>query len=154
LYANTLKNSYPILNVHGDDLPNSCSPSQKKKLQDFLTKQLNKNLNPDNAWRLIETMLCAEKTENNQQLIQHIVPSKIRLTTSASGDKDAIRWIKKDDDLIDTLMSKGQAWDAQFEFTTNKVILRFAPNEACMRTRTMQFIKNKWSLIAISEACD
>jgi hypothetical protein len=152
--ADPSKKAHPALKVHGDELPNSCSSIEKDKLQKILISEINKNSDSNGAWRLVETLLCASDTKNDRLLLQSSLPSKIRLTASASGEKDVVRWVKRDSELIDSLMAKGQAWNATFEVSSNRLKLQFNPDEACIRTRTIQFLKGKWNLVAISEACD
>lgn len=152
--ADASKKVYPALKVHGDELPNSCTPVEKRKLQKHLASELGKNSDSNGAWRLIETLLCADDVQSNKLLLQSSLPLKIRLTASSTGEKDLVRWVKRDSELISSLMSKGQAWNATLESVSNKLILQYVPDEACIKTRTMQFLKGKWSLISLSEACD
>jgi hypothetical protein len=152
--ADASKQAYPALKVHSDELPNSCAPVEKSKLQKSLVSKVGKNSDSDGAWRLIETLLCADDAKSNKLLLQSSLPSKIRLTASSTGEKDLVRWVKRDSELINSLMSKRQAWNATVEFASNKLTLQYVPDEACIRTRTMQFLKGKWSLISIGEACD
>ena len=152
--ADTSKNIFPSLKVHGDELANSCAPVEKIKLQKSLASEIEKKWDLIGAWRLIEVLLCADDTQSNKLLLQSSLPQKIRLTASSTGEKDLIRMVKRDNELVNSLMSKGQAWNATLESESNKLILQYASDEACTRTRTMQYLKGKWSLISISEACD
>jgi hypothetical protein len=103
---------------------------------------------------LIDVLLCGDHSSKNKRYLTKSTAQKIRSASYSSGDNDETIWIKRDENLIDSLISSGQAWNAYIQTSKNEIQLTYASDEACIKTRTLQLSKGTWKLIDIGEACD
>lgn len=152
--ANSKEIRYPTLKIQGEDRPNACSPESKKNLQQSVLNSKEEYKKRPEAWRLIDVLLCGDYSSENRRYLTESTAPKLRSTSESTGDNGEAIWIKRDQNLIDSLISNGQAWDAYIQTSRNEIQLTYASDEACIKTRTFQFAKGTWRLIAIGEACD
>lgn len=133
------------LNVQGEEFSSACTPQNKATLSAQL---------PAEAWVLVETLLCEKKSATSRAYIANHTYKTVKYEISSTGDKDEAKRILADAELIDSLQSEGEAWDADLMATENEITIRYRPNEACVHGRTLQLKKRKWKIIGLSEACD
>lgn len=143
---------YRTLQLHGDELPSACAPG--KLGQVYQAVMLTKVPEPTQATTLVQTLLCKPNTPENRALLSAQVPSRIRLSVSASGDKDKVTTVARDDALLSSMLPAGAAWDANVLGSPNKLVLQYQSDEACVKSRTLKFAKGKWTVAEIGEACD
>ena len=129
------------LNVQGEELPSACTPQSKSTLSAQLAAE---------AWVLVETLLCGEKSAASHKYIADHIGKTVQYAISSTGDKDKTKRTLANAELIDSLPSEG----AEVMTTENEVIIKYMPNEACVRSRTIQLNKGKWKIVGLSEACD
>jgi hypothetical protein len=142
------------LNVHGNEYTNTCSPSGRKKLQQSVKRAVGRNRDANGAWRLVETLLCAPDSKASRRYLTGVLPPRIRFKSSGTGQDDTSELIRRDGELIKSLLAKGEAWNAIISSESTEIILSYYPNEACIRSRTLNFTNKRWHLVEISEACD
>jgi hypothetical protein len=142
------------LNVQGDEYANACSPGARKKLQQSVKRAAGRSRDANGAWRLVETLLCAPDSKASRHYLTSVLPPKIRFKSSGTGQDDTSRLIRRDGELIESLLAKGEAWNATISSESKEILLSYYPNEACIRSRTLNFINKMWRLVEMSEACD
>ena len=142
------------LYVQGDEYKNTCSPSERKKLQQSVKRAAGRSRDANGAWRLVETLLCAPNSKASRRYLASVLPPKIRYKSSGTGQDDTSELIRRDAELIKSLLAKGEAWNATISSESTEIILSYYPNEACIRSRTLNFTNKRWRLVEMSEACD
>ena len=83
-----------------------------------------------------------------------VSPPKIRIKSSGTGQDDTSELIRRDGELIESLLAKGEAWNAIISSESTEIILSYYPNEACISSRTLNFTNKGWRLVEMGEACD
>jgi hypothetical protein len=142
------------LNVQGEEYTNACSPSERRKLQQSVKRAAGRSRDANGAWRLVETLLCAPNSKANRRYLTSVLPPKIRFKSSGTGQDDTSELIRRDAELIESLLSKGEAWKATISSESREIILNYYPNEACISSRTLNFTNKRWRLVEMSQACD
>ena len=142
------------LQVQGDEYPNACSPGERKKLQQSVKRAAGRGRNADGAWRLVETLLCSPDTKASRRYLAGVLPPKIRRKSSGTGQDDTSELIRRDGELIGSLLAKGEAWKATISSEPTEIILSYYPDEACISSRTLKFINRRWRLVEVGGACD
>lgn len=142
------------LYVHGNEYTNTCSPGERKKLQQSVKRAAGRSRDANGAWRLVETLLCAPDSKASRRYLSSVLPPKIRFKSSGTGQDDTSELIRRDGELIESLLAKGEAWNATISSESTEIILSYYPNEACIRSRTLNFTNKRWRLVELSEACD
>ena len=143
---------YPPLRLHGDELPSACMPTQLAQVYKALA--LTRVPEQTQAATLLQTLLCKADTPTNRATLKPLVPAKVRFAVAATGDKDQVKTVARDDALLSSLLPAGAAWDANVLGSPNKLVLQYQANEACVKSRTLKFANGKWSVAEIGEACD
>lgn len=133
------------LNVQGEVYASACTPQNKSALQAQLT---------GDAWPLVETLLCEKKSPSSVAYISSHIGKTVKHETTSTGSPDRAKKITVNAELIDSLLSEGKAWDADVTVEKKQIVVKFMPNEACVRTRTFQLVKKTWTITELSEACD
>jgi len=133
------------LNVQGEVYASACTPQNKSALQAQLTAD---------AWPLVETLLCEKKSPNSVGYISSHIGKTVKHETTSTGSPDRAKKVTVNAELIDSLLSEGQAWDADLTVEKSQIVVKFMPNEACVRSRTLQLAKKTWTVTELSEACD
>ena len=141
------------LYVHGNEYANACSPSELRTLQQSVERAAGSR-DANGAWRLVETLLCAPDSKARRRYLTSVLPPKIRLKSSGTGQDDTSELIRRDGELIESLLAKGEAWKATISSESTRIILSYYPNEACISSRTLNFIHKRWRLVELSGACD
>ena len=142
------------LHIQGAEYKNACSPSERKTLQQSVERTAGRSRDANGAWRLVETLLCAPDSKASRLYLITASPQKIRFKSSGTGQDDTSELIRRDGDLIESLLAKGEAWNAIISSKSTEIILSYYPNEACINSRTLNFINKRWRLVEISGACD
>jgi hypothetical protein len=141
------------LDVHGVQYANACMPVGRKALRKSVWRVVG-GRDANGAWQLVETLLCAPDSKASRRYLAGVLPTKIRRKSSGTGQDDTSELIRRDGELIESLLAKGEAWNAIMSSESTEIILNYYPNEACIRSRTLKFINRRWRLVEISEACD
>ena len=141
------------LEVHGVQYANACTPDGRKALRKSVWSVAG-GRDPRGAWRLVETLLCAPDSKANRRYLTGVLPPKIRVKSSGTGQDDTSELIRRDGELIESLLAKGEAWKATISSESREIILSYYPDEACISSRTLKFINKRWRLVEMSGACD
>lgn len=145
--------AYPIM-IQGDqEYANTCSPKEKKILRaSLLEKQLP---DQEQAWRLIDTLLCAEKTASNLRLVRNAMAKKIKAQYDGTGQDTTFETITPSDDAAERLMAGGAAWDATFEpAQSNGWKVFYWSDEVSVASYTIDYKKGKWIITEHGSASD
>ena len=150
--ASAISNEYRSLKIDGELFASACSRDPKSVLYDTL---LSSNVqDTDKAWRAIELILCSPNNATNRKFIKSIVPERIERTSVSTGDISAHRLIARSDALISALPAAGEAWNAEIRAVPGTIVLQYFSNAACVKERTFTYVRSRWLLSSISEACD
>jgi hypothetical protein len=106
------------------------------------------------AWPLVETLLCEKKSSSSVAYISNHIGQTVKHETTSTGSPDRAKKITVNAELIDSLLSEGEAWDTDVTAEKQQIVVKFMPNEACVRTRTLQLVKKTWTITELGEACD
>jgi hypothetical protein len=142
------------LYVQGDAYKNACTPGGRKTLRQSVKRTAGRSRDANGAWRLVETLLCAPDSKAGRRYLTSVLPPTIRLKSSGTGQDDTSELIRRDGELIESLLAKGEAWNATISSGSTEIILSYYPNEACISSRTLKFINKRWRLVEMSGACD
>jgi hypothetical protein len=146
---------YPSLIMQGGTYLNACLNNEKAELKKNVLKL--KWPNQDKAWKLIETVLCANNNEISRSYISDLVPNKLR-RKDLTDAKPKIMFVRKNEELINKLLALRNAWSPNVrKHETNLyqgIVLQYFSNEACVKELTLRHVKDKWKLYEISETCD
>ena len=142
------------LYVHGHEYANACSPSERRTLRQSVKRAAGRSRDANGAWRLVETLLCAPDSKASRRYLTSVLPPKIRLKSSGTGQDDTSELIRRDGELIESLLAEGEAWKATISSESTRIILSYYPNEACINSRTLNFVHKRWRLVELSGACD
>jgi hypothetical protein len=134
-----------ILKVQGEEYASACTPQNKSALQAQLTTD---------AWPLVETLLCEKKSASSRAYIADHINKTVKRASTSTGSPDTSSKAVVNAALIDSLLSEGEAWDADLTVTDKEIVVKYMPNEACIRGRTLQLNQSKWKITALDEACD
>jgi hypothetical protein len=133
------------LKVQGDEYASACTPQNKTALQAQLTAD---------AWPLVETLLCEKKSASSKAYIAAHIGKTVKHALAETGSADQTKKTAVNAELIDSLLSEGAAWDADLTVDKTEIVVKFMPNEACVRSRTLQLSNNTWKITELGEACD
>ncbi|MTV40806.1 hypothetical protein [Duganella radicis] len=142
------------LTIQGDEYASACTPKNKTVLEGLIRAEARKAASVADAWPLIDTLLCQAKAPDSRAFIAGRLNKTVSEASTSSGGPDALTRTKVDAELIDSLLSEGEAWNADLRFAKNEITLRFMSDEACVRSRKLQLNKGKWQIAQIGEACD
>ena len=143
---------YEDLSVYGEVLPNACTPMAKKKQRAALDAA--KVSAPDQAWKVITTLLCAENSASQQRYVQSILANKVHSNEEATGSEPEITTLKPSRELANSLLASGRAWDAKLEMRGDAFTLNYYSDEASIKGLTIKLVNAKWTVIAIDGATD
>ena len=141
------------ISIQGNEYPNSCSLEERLRLKNNLYKE---NIpNKDEAWNIVELLLCAPSTKTNVDKILKSTKSKIKIEAEATGERESDSSIvTANSKLIQRLLAQGQAWRASIFVLHNSIRLQYFPNEACVEERVLEFSTRRWKLGESGQACD
>lgn len=135
---------YPSLEMQRDFYPNACISNERKSLRRSLRS--HKYPDEEQAWKLIEMILCESSNKANRSYLDSHISLKLRSEKYKGDGKNKIFALTK-------------AWSANLDTDLGdgkniEVNLRYFSNEACIRDVGLKYDKNKWMLYRISEECD
>jgi len=143
--ANSSSAEFQPINVHGEMKINACVPEQRETVRAEL---------PEGAAQLVNTLLCAKKTEANKTYLLRHMGKFIKRTGTDENYVERTELIKVDSELAERLLSAGEAWDVSVEVSANRISITYMPNEACLAGRELVRKKGRWMIAAIDSACD
>jgi hypothetical protein len=127
-------------------------PEEKAKLEnEFLMRHV---ADPGQAWRVVVAVLCAPENAANRSYLTKLVPQKVREPIESNGDEERFRIVPRNPELISDLMAKGQVWRVSFRGERDRIVVQYLANEACVKGFTLTYAQSRWSVFAVSEACD
>jgi hypothetical protein len=145
--------AYPVMTQGDQEYANTCSPKEKKILRAALLE--NKVPDQEQAWRLIDTLLCAEKTPVNQRLIRNAMAKKIKAQYDGTGQDTSYETLTPSDDAAERLMAGGAAWQATFESERSAGWrLFYWSDEVSVASYTIDYKKAKWIITRYGSASD
>jgi hypothetical protein len=109
---------------------------------------------PEGSADLVETLLCAKKTEASKNYLLRHMSKFINRTSMDENYVERTQRVKADAALAERLLSAGEAWDVSVEISANRVSITYMPNEACISDRELVRKKGRWMITAIGSACD
>lgn len=152
-FANAAPKTYPPMTQYGQEYANACSPNEKKALRASLVKL--KIPDQEQAWRLIDTLLCAEKTPGNQRLIRNVMAKKIKAQYDGTGQDTSFATITPSDEAAEQLMAGGSAWDASFRTAqSDGWEVSYSSDEVSVTSTTIDYKKGKWLITEHGSASD
>lgn len=141
--------SHP-LTIQGDVYDASCTASAKAALQAALAGPTAVE-----GWRMVDTLLCAPKSAASKAYVACHAARKISYESYSTGDEqEQASTVPLSSAIIDELLAAGAAWNATVEVNAEQIRLSYYPNEACVNTRTLEFIQGRWRLTTMGSACD
>src|SRR5262245_54126781 len=139
----------PLKSLHDDTtLPPTCSSDEQSKLKSSIQK-LAGSRNPQQAWNLVEALLCGEGKQA-EAYVQQYRAKGLTYTSNDTGEREAVRKVGKNEALI----LQKQAWGALASGGGDKIHVMYWRNEACVAGFEILFNNQKWRLISLGEACD
>jgi hypothetical protein len=147
------KQAYPVMTQGEREYANTCSPKEKKILRAALRD--SKVPDQEQAWRLIDSLLCAEKAPANQRLIRNAMARKIKAKYDGTGQDTSFETITPSDEAAERLMAGGAAWQARFEpAESDGWQLSYWADEATVSSYTIDYKKAKWIITGYGSASD
>lgn len=141
------------ISIQGIEYQKSCSPTEKLRLQNNLYKEYIPN--KDEAWNIVDLLLCAPSTKANVDKILKSTKSRIKIEAEATGEQESDSSIVTvNSKLIEKLLAQGQAWRASILVLHTSIRLHYFPNEACVEERVLEFSTRRWKLVESGQACD
>jgi hypothetical protein len=140
---------YPELDMHGVRYESACIYTNWKATQELLVSA-SKGKNPSGLLNLVKTWLC-DSGPRADQILRRSAATKIQLTSQQTGIIG-----QKHSHIPPSSVRAlgGKVWDVDVERATNKVSVKYYPNEACAASGTFAHRNGQWRLITVSEACD
>lgn len=143
--------AYADMDSYGTIRPNACAPTQLALLKKDVD---NAASDAAQAWKAIVAMLCTADQAANRERIKRFVPIYVREAQEGTGQAPVFQRTRRSDELLQRLSAAGKAWEASVDVASDKIVLQYFPDEACVASRTLLYAKGKWTLADIGEACD
>lgn len=100
-------------------------------------------------------MLCAPQSAASRAYVTSHATPKISYQSYSTGDEqEQASTVPLSAAIINELLAAGAAWNAIVEASAEEIRLSYYPNQACVNTRTLEFIQGKWRITAMGSACD
>lgn len=106
------------------------------------------------AWKAISILLCGSPTKSNQQYIATLLLEKIERDNGGVGEDSPPEVINSNKLTTDDLFAFGTAFGAGIADAPNKLTITYYRDEACVGSRKLEFIGNRWRLTAVGFGCD
>jgi hypothetical protein len=142
------------LRTNGEVLPNSCTRAGQAALRGKLMAPKAAVVRPEDAWRLVHTLLCAPATAQARAYLRSHMGKTVEQLVQATGSEDETSIVAVDDDLVNGLPQEGRAWEAEIDAYAEDVTVHFWSDEASVRSRTLRFESGKWRIVATMDASD
>lgn len=144
---------YPTLKKDGIILTSVCVPPQLRQLKEQFARYKYKD--EEEAWKAVITLLCGSTTEENTRYVRYLMAPKLVSTSDYTGQDNQPETINSDEEAAANLLTLGIAYDATIANLPGAMFrVLFTTNEVCGASRTFKYIKNKWMIVSIGEACD
>jgi hypothetical protein len=144
-----------VLRIHGIDYPSSCDGVELAGLKKSVHGIAGPKRDPDQAWDLVETLLCREANPSNVEFLRRHLPRRIMTSSHDTGDPEAVdRKEPASRELALKAMSQGAAWGASVAQSGHDIEIMNRPNEACVNSSTLRFGGKTWLLLSSRNACD
>jgi hypothetical protein len=144
---------YPELRMHGGNYPNACNPTEIAELNHIILTSGVKNA--ELAWQALSTIICAESNNATRLYVAHLLPATIKNRSESTGSEPIMEKIARNEKLVEEVMANGRAWDVTFGVEGEKNIhVQYFQDEACVRGIALSFVKKKWIIDEVSQACD
>lgn len=143
--------SAPSQSIQGTVYPSACAPQQQRALRQAVAR--GHPSDEQAAWTLVETVLCAPADAATLARLDAHMPRRIE-RIDADLDAETKQVVKKDRDLLTTVASAGEAWDASLDVSKDGMTLQYYWNEACIRWLEFEYTKGRWMLRRLRNACD
>ncbi|WP_157786925.1 hypothetical protein [Herbaspirillum rubrisubalbicans] len=144
-WASPSHTDFHPINVHGEMKDNACLPQKKQSILATL---------PEDARDLVDTLLCAEKTEASKTYLLRHMRKFIKSKEVDENYVERTKSIKADGELAERLLSAGEAWDVSLDITADRISITYMPNEACLSGRELVRKKGRWWITETDDACD
>ena len=142
----------PTLTIYGETYVSNCKPWQIAEIRKTLAQSGADR--PVELKAAVEVLLCASPTDRSRAFVRKLLPKAVRKATQATGDEDTSELVPRNAALVDEMFAEGFARDVTLTTETDKVTLQYFANEACVKSRTLILVKNRWAIAKIGEACD
>lgn len=106
------------------------------------------------AWKGIQIILCSDVNETDVRFISDMLANRITKSLEGTGQDPSIEEIKKSDVAIEDILAMGKASDAEISNSAGKIELFYSFDEVCIASRKFQYIRKKWRIVSIGQACD
>jgi len=149
-YANDANTRHHKLIMHGQAYPNSCTLSEKKKMN----ADLRRRMLPE--WRnlatAIEIILC--RSESSINAISNIVDKTVVMTYEGTAEEKFVKSSSDEKEILKEIMADGEAWNARLLVNAGKVKLQYFSSEACVESVSFHHSQKGWLVSDIGGACD
>ena len=142
------------LHTNGEVLPNSCTTGGQAALRTKVMAPKTAVTRPEEAWRLVHALLCAPDTAQTRAYLRSHLGKTVDQQVQATGSEDETSTVAVDDDLVNSLVQAGEAWEAEIDACSDEVTVHFWSDEASVRSRTLRLIRGKWRIVATLDASD
>jgi len=130
----------------------ACKPTERKALKASLDAL--KEPDTQKLWQAIDTLLCAPATPANERYVKQMLASRVKTTDEGTGSEPDVQHQPPTAKLAREVMAKGQAWSAAIDSRAEGVVVRYAPDEACIASVTLTYRGKKWWISRAGSACD
>lgn len=151
-FAANENSKYPSLSMHGEIYSNACDENERNVIRKSLFAQPLKN--PIEVWEMIEVILCASPDDTYRKYVMGLIPGEVKKVVESTGSKSKTKKVKVKDEIIREVMARQHAWNASVEVESNNVVLQYFANEACVKTTKIRYVRGKWGIYELGEACD
>lgn len=90
----------------------------------------------------IGLILCGDHNPYNTKRMISLIDNVVVTSSDGTGEEKIKGDSEKKTDIAKDMMAVGRAWDATLIFDENEVKLQYFANEACVKSVTLQNIKN------------
>lgn len=120
----------------------------KKSLGEIKVKQ------KEQAWKAIVVLLCGAPTKSNQQYIATLLASKVERDVGGIDEDSPPEVISSNKLTTDDLFAHATAFGAGIADMPNKLTITYYRDEACVGSKKLEFIGDRWRLTAVGFGCD
>jgi hypothetical protein len=143
-----------FLDIQGQRYANACLRIQAANLK----KTLFAGQVPDamQAWQLIDLILCVPINHANRLAVKNSIKDRVGQMIELTGDEPEQKLAVASEALAGQMMAGRQAWNANIDIDIDArtIALEYYPNEACIKTVTLEYIGATWMVSKFAEACD
>lgn len=108
----------------------------------------------DQAWKAISVLLCADATKTNRRYVATLLVPKVEMHATGIDDDLTPKLVKSRQLTIENLFSQGQSFGAGIADMPDEKTITYLRDEACVGSKKLRFIDNRWRLVGTSLGCD